>query len=185
MANPDDIPTLSLDELQAAIAAAVQSAFPAFKTVEFDRDDEDETFASPACLMELTEAEPAPSNDDGSGQWPALARFDARILLPARKTARAEVKKAAIAFATWINQRRFPGIYTDSCAVIACEPDEFSPQVERFRVWRVEWVMPVFFGDSVWNDGDAAAPTAVFAGCAPDIGADHVADYVQVAGEGA
>ena len=138
MAHNDDIPTLSLDNMQAAITEAVKAQFPAFKTVEFDRDDEDENFPSPACLMEFIEAEPAPTNDGGSGQWPAHARFDARILLPSRKTAKAEVKKAAIAFATWINLKRFPGIYADPCQVITCEPDEFSPQVERFRMWRVE-----------------------------------------------
>jgi hypothetical protein len=180
MAHNDDIPTLSLDDLQTAIAAAVQAAFPAFKTVEFDRDDEDENFPLPACLMELTEAEPAPTNDSGSGQWPSLARFEARILLAARKTARAEVKKAAIAFATWIHNKRFAGVYSDPCQVIACEPDEFSPQVDRFRMWRVEWVMPVFFGDSVWNGDGTPIPMHVFAGLAPDIGAEHAADYVEI-----
>lgn len=182
MANENNIPTLSLDEMQEAITRAVKEAFPSFKTVEFDRDDEDENFPAPACLMELTEAEPAPGNDAGSGQWPANARFEARILLPARKTAKAEVKKAAIAFATWINLRRFPGLFADPCTVIGCEPDEFTPNVERFRAWRVEWIIPAFFGDSVWNEGDAVAPTKVFIGLAPDIGRDHVDDYVEVGG---
>jgi hypothetical protein len=182
MAYNDDIPTLSLDDMQAAITAAVKEAFPSFKTVEFDRDDEDENFPSPACLMELTEAEPDASNDGGSGQWPALARFDARILLPARKTAKAEVKKIAIAFASWLNLKRIPGIYSDPCQVIACEPDEFSPQIERFRVWRVEWVMPVFFGSSAWNGDGTPIPTRVFVSCSPEIGDDHADDYSEVVG---
>lgn len=182
MAHNDDIPTLSLDDMQAAITEAVKAQFPAFKTVEFDRDDEDENFPAPACLMEFIEAEPAPTNDGGSGQWPAHARFDARILLPARKTAKAEVKKAAVAFATWINLKRFPGIYADPCQVITCEPDEFSPQVERFRVWRVEWVMPVFFGNSVWNGDGTPLPTKVFVGLAPNVGAEFIDDYIEVTG---
>lgn len=180
MANENEIPTLSLDDIQQAITAAVKEAFPAFKTVEFDRDDEGEDMPSPACLMELMEAEPASASDCGSGQWPANARFEARILLPARKTAKAEVKKAAIAFATWINLRRFKGVFADPCTVIACEPDEFTPNVERFRAWRVEWIIPAFFGESVWNDNGAKTPAHVFLGLAPDIGAKHIADYVEI-----
>lgn len=172
---------VSLDAMQTAIAAEIAAAFPAFKTVEFDREDEDENLPCPACLMEFTEAEPAPSDDAGTGQWPALARFEARVILNARKTAKAEVKKAAVALATWLYNRRFRGIFTDPCQVIACEPDEFSPHVDKFRVWRIEWVMPAMFGDSAWFDpeDDPATfpyPTPMFS-CVPAIGPGHEGDY--------
>lgn len=171
---------VTLDEIQAAVTAAVSAAFPAFKTVEFDRDDEGEDMLLPACLMEFIEAEPAPELDAGTGQWPALARFDARILLPARKTAKSEVKKAAVALAAWFNLRRFPGVSADPCQVIACEPDEFSPAADRFRVWRVEWVIPAMFGESVWgNDGDT--PGSLFS-FVPYVGTAHEADYSPIEG---
>lgn len=174
---------VSLDAMQTAIAEAARVAFPSFKTVEFDRDDEDENMPCPACLMEFMEAEPAPGEDAGTGQWPALARFEARIILSARKTAKAEVKKAAIAFATWLNLRRFPGVATDPCQVIACEPDEFAPSVEKFRVWRVEWVMPSMFGVSAWHedeDPETFPYPQPFASFTPEIGAQHESEYEPV-----
>lgn len=171
---------VTLPQMQTAIEDAIRAAFPAFVTVEFDRDDEDENIPTPACLLEFTEAEPTPSNDAGTGQWPALARFEARILLNARKTAKAEVKVLAVALATWLNLRRFPGINTDPCAVIACEPDEFAPQVDKFRTWRVEWVVPAMFGNSVWLH-DGVTPEAFFS-IAPYIGAAHEDKYSPIEG---
>ncbi|WP_243857834.1 hypothetical protein [Xylella fastidiosa] len=35
----------------------------------------------PACLLTLSEIEPAPENDAGTGQFPALLRFQARLVL--------------------------------------------------------------------------------------------------------
>ncbi len=171
---------VTLPQMQAAIAAAIAAAFPEFRTVEFDRDDEDEDIPLPACLLEFVEAEPAPSNDAGTGQWPALARFDARVLLSARKTARADVKVIAVALAAWLNLRRFPGVFVDPCQVIACEPDEFAPNVEKFRTWRVEWVVPAMFGNSAWlHDGDT--PNSFFS-FAPYIGIPYEDDYSPIEG---
>lgn len=171
---------VTLPQIQAAIAAAVAAQFPVFKTVEFDRDDEGENLPTPACLMEFVEAEPAAASDAGSGQWPANARFDARIILSARKTARAEVKVLAVAFAAWLNLRRFPGVFVDPCQVIACEPDEFAPEADKFRVWRVEWIMPAMFGNSAWlHDGET--PQSFFS-FAPYIGLAHEDKYAPIAG---
>lgn len=169
---------VTLPQMQAAIRAAIRAAFPVFNTVEFDRDDESEDIPCPACLLEFTEAEPAPANDAGTGQWPALARFEARILYPARKTSKSEVKVLAVALAAWLNLRRFSGVSADPSQVISCEPDEFAPNIERYRVWRVEWVIPAMFGNSVWG-GEGPAPSSFFS-FTPDIGAAHEAAYTPV-----
>lgn len=170
---------VALDEMQEAIAASVTAAFPAFRTVEFDRDDESEAFPTPAWIGSFVEGEPNPSADCGTGQWPALARFEARIILSARKGgAKLEVRKAATAFAAWLNLRRFPGVMADPCEVIACEPDEFSPHLEKFEVWRVEWVIPCFFGETAWTPGPEI--TEAWYSFAPDIGAAHVDDYTKI-----
>lgn len=171
---------VTLPQMQEAIRAAIAAAFPDFVTVEFDRDDESEDLKTPACLLEFVEAEPAPARDAGTGQWPALARFEARIVTNARKTQRADVKVFAVALAAWLNLRRFPGVFADECAVIACEPDEFAPNAEKFRVWRVEWVTPAMFGNSVWlHDGDT--PDSFFS-FAPYIGVPHEDDYSPIEG---
>lgn len=178
MANADT--EVTLPQMQAAISAAIAAAFPDFRTVEFDRDDEDENLPLPACLLEFVEAEPAPSNDAGTGQWPALARFEARVLLNARKTARADVKVVAVAVAAWLNLRRFPGVFVDPCQVIACEPDEFAPSLDKFRAWRIEWVVPAMFGNSAWACNGGASQS--FFSFAPYIGADHEDSYSPIEG---
>jgi len=170
---------VTLDGMQTAIADAVRAAFPAYRTVEFDRDDESEGFPTPAWIASFVEAEPAPADDPGTGQWPALARFEARVILSARKgNAKLEVRKAATAFAAWLNLRRFPGVMADPCQVIACEPDAFAPHLDRFEVWRVEWVIPCFFGESVWKPGPEI--TEAWYSFAPDIGEAHVDDYTKI-----
>jgi hypothetical protein len=169
---------VNLAGMQAAMRAAIAAAFPGFVTVEFDRDDESERIPTPAFIAEFIEADPNPDGNAGTGQWPALARFDARIILDARNTSKMDVKLAATGFAAWINARRFSGIYADPAQVIACEPDEFAPHQDRFRTWRVEWVIPCMFGESVWKH-NGTTPDAVFS-FAPDIGAANEAAYRPV-----
>lgn len=171
---------IELGALHDAIEAQIAAAFPSFQTVEFYRDDEDEKILTPACLLEMTEAEPAPDEDAGTGQWPAHLRFEARILMSARSAnAKREIRKAATALATWLNLRRFQGMPTDECKVIACERDDFTPRRDNFECWRVEWVQLAFLGESAWNN-DGAIPSEVYLGIAPDIGLAHRDDYMRI-----
>lgn len=171
---------VTLPQLQEAIAAAIRAAFPDFRMVEFDRDDEDEAIATPACLLHFVEAEPDPDSDAGTGQWCARARFEARVLTNARKTDRVDVKVFAVALAAWLNLRRFAGVFADPCQVIACEPDEFAPSVEKFRVWRVEFVIPAMFGNSAWLQ-DGETPQSFFS-FAPYIGIPYEPAYSPIEG---
>jgi len=171
---------IDLEALHSAIASQIAEAFPSFETVEFYREDERESFPTPACLLELTEAEPAPSQDAGTGQWPALLRFEARVIMSARQPqAKLEIRKAATALATWLNKRRFIGMPTDPCEVIACERDEWAPKRDNFETWRVEWVQLAMLGVSEWKN-EGVVPEVVYLGRSPDIGAAHVDDYEQV-----
>jgi len=173
---------VTLEALHTAIQLQIAAAFPDFRTVEFYRDDEDERMSTPACLLEMSEAEPQPERDSGTGQWSVQLRFEARIVMAHRDgTTPLEVRKAATALATWLNLRRWgadaPG---DPCQVIACEPDEFAPHQPRFRVWRVEWVQRVDLGESAWLNPGGAVPDAFYS-WAPQIGAAHEEDYRPLA----
>lgn len=169
---------VNLDALHDAIEAQIATAFPAFQTVEFYRDNEDERIPTPACLLELAEAEPAHDANAGTGQWPARLRFEARIIMSARSAgAKLEIRKAAIALATWLNLRRFTGIRSDECHVIACERDEFTPTRDNLECWRVEWMLLAFLGDSAWNNSGGVVPTNVYFSFAPRIGEAHEDDY--------
>lgn len=169
---------VTLDQLHDAIRAAVVAAFPDFVTVEFYRDDEDEKMPTPACLLELTEAEPMPETDSGTGQWHTLLRFDARIVMAHRGAAtRLNVRKAATALATWLHLKRF-GVPMDPVQVIACEPDEFAPNLDKFAVWRVEFATLVMLGETAWTN-DGTVPTQVLYSWSPKIGTGNESEYTE------
>lgn len=169
---------VTLDALHDAIEAQLQAAFPALKTVEFYRTLEDETIPTPALVLEMDDAEPAPDMDHGSGQAPFLLRFKARLILQCRTAAHArEVRKLATAVATWLWNRRWDGLRADACRVIACEPDEFAPVVDKFAVWSIEWVQLAYLGETAWpNDG--AVPVDLYA-FAPEVGIPFEPAYIR------
>jgi len=171
---------ISLEDLHAKIAAAIQAKFPDLKTVEFYREDRDE-LPVPACLLDLREFEDEPSADPGTGQLAVVARFEAEFILPLR-TPRAKLSARVLAasFAQFISQRRWPGCPVGVAEHIHAYKSDFKPELDQYEVWCVEWRQLVNLGESVWKD-DGAAPTTVFLGFAPDIGLGHEADYVQVA----
>ena len=172
---------VTLDELHTAIRDGIAAQFDAFKTVEFYRDDEDEQIPTPACILEMSEAEPQPHANCGTGQWPVLLRFAARIIMPKRTPAvRLEIRKAATALATFLNLRHWPNVNCDEAQVIACEPDEFAPNLDRFAVWRVEWVHLAFLGESAWINLGGVVPTDALYSFAPRIGIPYKDEYVPL-----
>lgn len=169
-------PEVNFDALHDAIRDGIKAAFPDFRTVEFYRDDEDTKFPVPACLLAMTEAEPQPDSDAGTSQLPLLLRFEAHIVMGHKSPATyKEVRKASIALATWLYQKkRFPPC--DPVQVIAVEPDEFAPHSDKFMVWRVEFVMLGFFGETAWTN-DGTIPTDVKYSWSPEIGFGNEGAY--------
>ncbi|KAF1017672.1 MAG: hypothetical protein GAK31_00940 [Stenotrophomonas maltophilia] len=164
------------DALHDAIRARIAEAFPDFKTVEFYRDDEDTLFPPPACLLAMTEAEPSAEDDAGSGQFPVLLRFEASIIMAHRTPqTHANVRKAALALATWLYQlKRFPPC--DAIKLLAIDPDEFSPKADKFVVWRVEFAMLGFLGETAWKN-DGTVPIDVMYSFSPDVGQGNEEHY--------
>ncbi|HZZ03049.1 hypothetical protein [Paraburkholderia sp.] len=173
-----DIDTaLDVDLMHAQIVAQIQAAFPAFRTVEFYRDEETETMPTPAILLEISEGEPELGDDAGTGQLPAYLRFEARIIMGIRTPAvKLAVRKAAFALSAWLHLRAWGnGVKAAPCHVIACGSDEFDPRLDKWAVWRVEWRQFVMLGDSAWSN-DGSVPDDWFS-FAPDIGLGHEPDY--------
>ena len=161
--------SITIDGLQAAIQAQLAAQFPDFKTLEFDREDEERDLPTPAMLLDCEEIEPAPEDDAGTGQFTARIRFCARIVMGRRDPAvKLQVRKAAAAVATFIQKHHFDGVHADECEVTACMVDEFDPVMDHWAVWRVEWYMLVMLGDSAWNN-DGTVPESFFS-FSPDIG---------------
>lgn len=180
MADADTL--IDLDELHDAIRDQVAAAFPSFETVEFYRDDEDQQIPTPACLLELTEMEPVLEQNPGTEQLPVMLRFTAHVI--AKDTgaeSRLEIRKAAAALATWLHKKsRFDGQNTDAIQVLGCGPDEFAPEVTRFKVWAVEFGMVAFLGDTVWKN-DGVIPTNVLYSWSPRIGFGNEPHYQPIA----
>lgn len=162
----------ALDEIIAALALQ----FPTFKTVAAE-DESRKVLETPAIILQLSDLEPDPDREPHTGQFPVLARFEARVVLGHRTPqVRREVVKAAGAIATFVHNNRF-GIAWGAAEVGAVEPDEFSPIVDAFDIWRIEWVHSTLLGDSYFVD-DGVTPTQVLSSFDPRIGVPNENEYV-------
>jgi hypothetical protein len=168
-------PEVNIEALHTAIRDQLAAAFPDFQTVQFYRDDEDTLFPLPAILLAMTEVEPQPDSDAGTNQLPALLRFEAHVVMGHRSPAtHMAVRKAATALAAWLFKHRFSPC--DETQVIACEPDEFAPKADKFMIWRVEFVMLAFLGETAWTN-DGTVPTDALYSWSPDIGIGNADKY--------
>lgn len=184
----DAVTEISLDTLHTAIAADIAEAFPALKTVEFYREENDrKSLPLPACLLELTEFEEANDLDPGTDQQAVDARFEARIIVGFRTAnAKREVRKLAAALAAWLRNRRWADpancsrkLPTGAARFLGAMPDEFDPRLDQYEVWRVEWAQVLHLGDTVWK-GDGVQPSEIYVGYSPEIGPENLAKYLRV-----
>lgn len=189
MANA--ITNIDLADLHQAIERDIRAAFPALKIVEFYREEEDRKPPRPeqlpACLLELSEMEPGPDIDPGTNQLAVRARFEARLILGFREPrAKLEIRKLAAAFAAWARLRRWSHpteagktLPTGPAEIINILPDDFNPELDRFEVWRVEWLQAVHLGNTIWTD-EGVTPGAPLYSWSPDIGNGNADKYEPV-----
>jgi hypothetical protein len=169
---------IDLDALHDAIVASIAAQFPALRTVEDYREDRKQ-LTLPAVLVSLTDLEPDPDEDPGTEQLAAIARFEAQIVIGFRTAnAKREIRKLAAALAHHIYGNRW-GQPVEAARVTSIVQDDFSPELDRFEVWRVEWQQIVHIGTSIW-DNDGVIPTEVLVSFAPDIGPDNEPSYTDI-----
>ncbi|WP_441228013.1 hypothetical protein AB7813_08385 [Tardiphaga sp. 20_F10_N6_6] len=189
MANA--ITNVDLADLHDAIVRDIQAQFPALKIVQFYREETDREAPKPeelpACLLSLCEMEPAPDVDPGTEQLAVHARFEARLIVGFRTPqAKLEVRKLAGAFAAWLRLRRWSHpnptkdgqtLPTGPAYVISIMPDDFSPVLDRFEVWTVEWLQDtVHLGNTIWTD-EGMTPGHPMYSWLPDIGTGNEDKY--------
>lgn len=182
---------IDLGELHQAIENAIRAQFPDLKLVAFYREDDERAELRrddlPACLLELSEMEPTPEVDPGTEQLAVSARFEARLIIGFRTPrAKLEIRKLAAALAVFLRLKRWPHptepgktVPTGPAEVVAIMPDEFSPELDRYEVWRVEWTQTLHLGTSVWKD-DGVTPGTPLYSWSPQIGHGHEGDYKDV-----
>ena len=191
---------IDLDKLHLAIATDIKARFPELATVEFYRGEghnDRKSLPVPACLLDLTEFEASPSDNSGSGQLSVVANFEAALVISFKTPdAKRKLRKLAASVAAWLHNHRWVNpdntakrLPTGPCEVIGAYRDDFQGMMagerdrplDQFEIWKVEWRQKVDLGESVWNE-TGLVPNQIFLGISPEIGPDHVDDYVQVAG---
>lgn len=191
MANAET--KIDLDVLNAAITAAIKAQFPQLATVDFYRLER-QHLPIPACLLEMDELTPFTDPDPGTEQASMTARFSARLVIRSNlqgvaDNPKQEIRKLTTAFLAFLRQTlRWPdpnnagkAIPTGPIQIMGAYEDNFTPELDQYEVWRIEWEQTLEFGDSVWApDPSYTIPTDVFLGRSPEVGTDYVDQYTQV-----
>ena len=169
---------IKLGEALDAVVAALTAKFPVVHSVVAE-DESHTDLRLPAIIVQISEIEPTPDADQHEGQFPCNVHFEARIILGHRTPkVRRLICEGSAGVAAFVHNNRM-GVPWGAGVVLACEPDEFAPQVDKFDVWRVEWVHAANVGPFLALP-DEFQPTQVFLSRAPEIGVPHESDYVEV-----
>jgi hypothetical protein len=170
--------------LHEAILAHFRTQFPDLQTVADYREltDDHEELAIPAVLVELTDLEAAPDDDDGTGRLPMVAIFEASIIMGFRtESVGRAVRDFSASLATYVHQQRWGLTDVQPAFVVSAGVHEFSPATPRYHAWRVEWRQIVHLGNTVWTN-DGTVPQAVYS-WVPEIGPGNEDRYQPVAEE--
>jgi hypothetical protein len=179
--------------MHQAIVSAASAAFPGVH-FEFYRADRvnlpfgDGTTAPTAyVLMELREFDVGESIDPGTEQQAMMARFEAEVVMKTLPTdARLGVRILAAAFAAFLRKTlRWPGVLNGPIMVHAVHKDDFSPELDQYEVWRVEWMQEVWLGvGTPWTDAFnyPDVPHQVLLGFVPVVGIPNEPDYINMDG---
>lgn len=89
-----------------------------------------------------------------------------------------DVRNAAMALCAKIYQNRW-GLQVGDAVLKSAGPDGFSPELDEYSVWRIEWVQPVDVGKDKFAD-DGVVPSEVRVSFAPDVGAGQEDKYAAV-----
>ncbi|RKR02594.1 hypothetical protein C7446_2312 [Kushneria sinocarnis] len=169
---------INLDALHEAILTCIRHRFPALQTVD-DYPDDRQRIVAPAVLVELTELAPIPDEDPGTGQLALEAQFEARYIVGFRGLEQQrEIRRNVATLAHFVHQQRW-GMAIEPARVTACERDEFSPELDQYHVWRLEWSQTLYVGESVWQD-EGVPPTNIHVGVAPAIGPEREDRYQRL-----
>lgn len=173
---------VTIESLHEGIKQALSEAFTELKTVD-DYPTEKGRIATPAAFLDLAALEPdAEGGEDGTERLVMTLRWELYLVLglPVPEVKRA-VRTLAANVALWVQGNRF-GLPVRPAQFIRAEPNDFSPGLERYLPWVVEFEQTVLLGSSVW-DADGVVPTELYLGYEPNTGPDHIDDYERVTGD--
>ena len=148
--HPDNRPTgIDLDAMHDAICRAIQDRFPVFQEVS-DYARIARSVKAPSCFVQMTGATPV--DDPGTDQlrlsvsWEALLVFSFKA-----EKAKRSARVAAVETALFIKGNRW-GVECSAAQVQDIQLDGFSPELDQYECWRVDWSQEVNVGPNVWTD---------------------------------
>ena len=149
------------------------------------RDDMSEArfskIAQPALLIDMYEAEPVQSEDIRTEQLSVNLLFSAHLLYPMDYANLHPVIRAkSLEVAQFIyKQYKFDLPIGESVIENIMVDDNVGDQSDRFYAWMIEWSHVAVLSDSVY-DVENFKPTESFYSFHPNIGPEHLDDYIQV-----
>ncbi len=169
--------------LHQAMIDDIKGKLPSIKTVvAYDPTDENnggqhQSVKTPAVLIELSEMKPGKSLGDSRQAFEC--EFILHCILSVKTdNVQLEIRNYAAAVAKVIYRNKW-GL--SDCVEppedIAAYPGVFKAGDKGFESWVVNYSQKIHLGDLPLNT--ETAPTDVFIGYAPKVGADHQADYVE------
>lgn len=158
-----------LAALHAAIVAQSAAAFPGVHFEFYRQDRKALPFgtglagADPSAyvLFDLAEMD-ASERDPGTDQQPVVVRFEAEVVIKSlQANSRLTVRALAGSFAAFLRRTmRWPGTLNGPISVVGVYKDDFSPELDQFEVWKVEWTQELWLGAGVDVYTIPAAQTA-------------------------
>ena len=167
---------IDTDSLHTAILAAFTAQFPDAYVGFYPRPGE--TLTVPAILLEMEDILADDPDDIGTEQLAVTINLNAYVVLSYKTGQKKALRKFAAAVMAYIRGRRW-GVPVGAANVIGAHPDKLDGQPEDYECFRVEFSHAALLGTDIFA-GDGIIPTELYLGYAPDIGPDHVADYIRV-----
>lgn len=172
--------------LHSVIASTSAAAFPGVH-FEFYREDRDDLPAmgelgqpTACCMLELTEFDPVDA-DPGTEQVDVIARFEAQFIIGFRTPdAKVAIRALAASYAAYLRKRsRWPGVVNGPTQNIRCFKDDFSPELDQYEIWTVEWTQVLRLGEGVWKETGTTPGNPLYS-FVPYIGDGNEDEYVPL-----
>lgn len=164
---------INLTALHEAIKTGLSTALTGVNVDYYDRPGE--KLVVPAVRFELEQITAANPSDTGTEQLEVELTFSAECVCTYKQGGKLAVRLLSAQVAKLVDGNRW-GLPVSAGQFASAAPESFS---EEYETWRVQWAHTALLGASIW-DGNGILPTEIWLGFAPEIGPDHVADYVQV-----
>lgn len=164
-----------IDNLHNAILAGITSSIAGIGTYG-SYPKVREVVITPAIFLDMVSMDMG--NDPGTGQLAVLARFQARVIIKSSDNSQMQVRNLAAEIARVVYNQSF-GQNVTPAKIVSIGSDGFSPELDAYDIWLVEWEHEFHLGESVW-DGDAVLPDKIFLGFSPEVGFSHENDYEQI-----